>query len=202
MQLSGEQLEQIVNTVIARVRNNVLPNNESIPVTSAATVVTLEIIERIPASVNSLQISSKAVITPLAQDELRSRNIRIVRGCKTPEVIANWFESCIKDDGELTSARLLGRIRQGVETNYPVIVSSTRPHWCVCELNRSKDISATIVQGPECLESLFGQLNANVLIVDSNQIDSATLKSIGRLARSLSAANSLNSSNARNGGMK
>ena len=213
MSLTTEQLDWLVREVVRRLvthehdgdltanQSNIEPHN--VPTGQRATksepeglgshsvttrVITLETLQSIPSHIRQLELPRRAVITPSARDELRSRDIAIDwtndgtasptdQGASRDVTLAT---TCPQFDlsrplpdqqsDRLTSRRFEAVIAELTErVRRPTAHGILFSQWAAkaaCELNRHRHVTALTARDREGLQDDLESITPNLLVVD------------------------------------
>ncbi len=183
MQLNQEQIELVVQRVLARLSGASSPmagmdfepsntaDSDSATHRFRGNVFG---VKDIADEANELWIESRAIITPLARDELRRRNIQIVRFCGMKPVrgdhASSRFNLIYDRRGSVQESVVKEVLEKIHDPNHAfAIVLTYRPQALNCLLNRDPGIRAAIVESAECVKAAEIQIHPNVLIVDTSR---------------------------------
>jgi hypothetical protein len=203
--LDAAAIQALVAEVVRRIQAGqaAAPRSAAPPVPAAATatpaaaagaaiterVITLAMIERVPAGVQAVSAVATAVITPSAADRARERGITIVRGGPaTPAVASRPFviaqAACRSDASARTSAiaRAIPGAQQLPTSGLADVVAAlaghasrdaalgvlltSRPAVALVLANRSASLRAVTGRDAAAIASAAADAAANLLIID------------------------------------
>lgn len=180
MNLSPQQIETVVQRVVARLRD-VAPtvDDEALPdgvLNIAESVVTKQVLQGRIDSVSSITIPVNAIVTPLATDELKNRGIKVQRRHDAAAQSARaTIEHMDDNQNENTTAKaVLEKTIQGKT----VMLRTSRPYLLLWKLNQLKDIRAATIETTECVARAKRELDPNVFVVDDHRVNNLQLRSI------------------------
>ena len=215
--LDAAAIQALVAEVVRRIQAGqaAAPRSAAPPVATAAAatpavaagaaiterVITLAMIERVPAGVQAVSAVANAVITPSAADRARERGITIVRGGPaTPAVASRPFviaqAACRSDASARASAiaRAIPGAQQLPTSGLADVVAAlaghasrdaargvlltSKPAVAVVLANRSASLRAVTGRDAAAITSAASDAAANLLVVDPGQFTGGSLERI------------------------
>jgi len=196
--LDRDTVARLVAEVIRRIEAEARPLPAARPAAQAPTlaiadrVVTLHVLERLPAGTRRVTVDSKAVITPSARDHAKEAGITIDRGAAsgssggvaTPRPFFIAFAQCKADPSAKTAAivRAVPAAQHLPASGLPDLIASlalhasrdaangilltSRPAVAVILANRSASLRAVTGRDAASLSAAAADCQANLLIVD------------------------------------
>lgn len=167
-------------------------------------VVTLESIARLPTSTRRLAVCRTAVVTPAVRDEVKKRNIEMVRvdsvtndkasqpRSNPKQLLIAKYQTPVSPRDLIHSAQAVGiRTREITEATSPEVLAARLttsigcqqvamvltglPHVITCAANRNGSLRAAFVQSTHCVTAAKHTLDANVLVVDPTRWSTSDL---------------------------
>ncbi|QDU93125.1 hypothetical protein [Lignipirellula cremea] len=144
-------------------------------------VVTLASLKHRWSGMQRLLVRADAVVTPAVADELREKNIRLLRGDSDTIRQTTCLVACGDDAGAIGAIRRLPGVKLRLEPTEPqaweavaasirqgqaAALATTRPAIALCQLNKHADVRAVSGATIEILREAWEQASANVLVID------------------------------------
>ena len=167
-------------------------------------VISLEAITGKLDNINVLRLPSKAVVTPAARDELRSRNVAVRFDLSRQQNIFTGKQLMLGVTNELTGkdvagqlnalgiqaelhhddriSRLVANLGGRVSALRRCLVITGEPYTAVCVANRNANVRAAMVRDETELRMAQAELNPNFLVLP---VERLALSKIDEIARSL-----------------
>ncbi|MEZ6099815.1 MAG: hypothetical protein R3E01_12670 [Pirellulaceae bacterium] len=218
MNVTQEQIERIVREVVARVSATPTAACASVPPPAPPTVLPTtgtigrshELLERVVTlrqlegkllGVTELIVGEQTVVTPAVVDELKARDIQLVRqttrqtapvaGCQRVQLFAYQSQPRVgslkteltrqnvtQDVCEATHLReLVDRISHETTKSFGVVITD-QPAVVNCVLNRQRDLRAAVVLGKTCVLHAWTTLAANAYVVPTSILEKNKLAPI------------------------
>jgi hypothetical protein len=196
MNLSQHDIDWIVAEVVRRIKQLGDQGPAGEATTIADRVITLESIKNLPNNVRQIIVTPKAIVTPAARDELKHRNVRLLRqGEAGANKQANTNQlagttllatNLAADYQPLSLAQLMSAYGAGVQHHpasaLPGIVASesqrvvneakkavwftSQPAHAVCLANRHAGVWAVQATVENDVASAMNTIAANVLVIN------------------------------------
>ncbi|PQO45794.1 hypothetical protein [Blastopirellula marina] len=196
MQLSGEQIERIVQLVVRQVRaleassaevakpaKSVKISTDGSEVALADRVVTMETLEGKIGGAKALVVTPSAIVTPAARDALKDRGVRLLRDSEAAKRAKKPVEVLAFAASGVTAWRergpvgvfidLTSTVKQAAlaaKQDKIVILLTESPEAACCAANRDGEIRAASVDSIAAVNRVLPQTAANVIAVDPSKI--------------------------------
>lgn len=198
------EIEQIVREVVRRLReNNGSPEKGSQALAINDRVVAMATIEGRLAGVRQLVVPQRSVVTPAVRDELRQRNITIVRSDNvrqqaTTETLlvgvavsggkekssVDWMKNESINVQRLPAGvlpnvveRMIGELKQN---NRLGLLVTDQPVAALCLANRQGNVRAALGCSTEAAREAVETIGTNLLVIDPRKKSHHELRGIAR----------------------
>ena len=148
--------------------------------------------------VNQLMVGPKAIVTPAARDELREREIHVVRQ-NDHDVTLRKVQVAVQEDAvanqtshaiQITSDdQWTAFFTRSIQQNETPVAVSRQPHRLACLANRDHDVRAVAVTDLREMEEAVRQTHANVLCVSPSVLAVTPLSVVSRRFQQVAVAN-------------
>lgn len=168
MNLSHAEIESLVRVVIARLAGQELRAQDTTPTASETTwieepVITLETIRRLkPKPEQTLEVSSSAVLTPAAADELKDLGVSL----KRQTVLAKQSITVFAEPENIDT--LLPKVQQQLQQNGTVISRSERPYELTSLAAGIPNARVVQLATASDLQAAVEQASPNLIVLDAH----------------------------------
>jgi hypothetical protein len=194
--------QALIERIVAEVMGKLRPAQATAPVGAAAAVeprfrlsqdvITADLLAENAAGQNSVEVSSRAIVTPSAKDWLRHNRVELTRGTKvqvgSTAKTSDWLV-VVHSAGETVERVLEDAARSGsigsdresvanatsaakaageavARSGRGVVVISGEPEVVACLANRIESVRAAVVADAAAVARVKAGLNGNVFVVD------------------------------------
>ena len=178
MQLNKQQIELVVEKVLSRLRHDNLRAENSLSDSNAERTSENQLqlfegkvfaIEDIHPGISKLVLAPNTLVTPLARDELRKRNVVVAREPSAQKGLPTHLGRLVvlQCDSETSLSIALKDASRLLKEGRRILIASCSPHRLVCELNRNTTIKAALVCSAGCVAATEIQLEPNVWVCEA-----------------------------------